>query len=153
MDTTTYLQPAEFAPEKTPHQISDTLENSGDLPRPPIPLFTPSSQSHRSRSHGKKENFFFLGYFTLKTVRYLKPQSEELVEMLKTKFADGKERTSENWRASLNMPWAAVELEKVEVDSESPMVPLKAMMKKNKKEEKGVTEMLEDLRLGEAALA
>ena len=107
-----------------------------------IPVFT---QDRTLRSHGRKNGeagFIFSGMYTVSSVEYLEPRSQQLVNMLEVKFAGGKQRSPEDWKKSLTMRWAVVDLQKVE-STLRPMEPLKPIKKK------GVTEMLEEMRLRE----
>ena len=76
------------------------------------------------------------------------PRTPLLIKMLETKFTgEMSERAEEAWNKSLNMKWAIVDLKTVEEEAQgsNPMEPLKEMPKK-----KTVSEMLEEMRLGES---
>ena len=75
------------------------------------------------------------------------PRTPLLIKMLESKFTGPKnERSEEAWNKSLNMKWAIVDLARVEGGEQgtNPMEPLKEIQKK------GVSEMLEELRLSES---
>ena len=75
------------------------------------------------------------------------PRTPLLVRMLESKFTGPKnERSEEAWNKSLNMKWAIVDLERVKEGEQgsNPMEPLKEIQRK------GVSEMLEELRLSES---
>lgn len=77
------------------------------------------------------------------------PRTPLLIKMLETKFTGQmSERAEEAWNKSLNMRWAVVDLKMVDEEEQgsNPMVPLKEMPKK-----KSVSEMLEEMRLGESS--
>ena len=77
------------------------------------------------------------------------PRTPLLIKMLETKFTgEMSERAEEAWNKSLNMRWALVDLKTVEKEEQgsNPMEPLKEMPKK-----KSVSEMLEEMRLGESS--
>lgn len=76
------------------------------------------------------------------------PRTPLLIKMLETKFTGQKnERSEEAWNKSLNMKWAIVDLIMVEEEEQgsNPMEPLKEIKKKS------VSEMLEEMRLGESS--
>ena len=75
------------------------------------------------------------------------PRTPLLVKMLESKFTGPKsERSEEAWNKSLNMKWAIVDLARLKAEEQgtNPMEPLKEIQKK------GVSEMLEELRLSES---
>ena len=76
------------------------------------------------------------------------PRTPLLIKMLESKFTGPmNERSEEAWNKSLNMKWAVVDLKMVEEEEQgsNPMEPLKEIKKK------GVSEMLEEMRLGESS--
>lgn len=76
------------------------------------------------------------------------PHTPLLIKMLESKFTGPmNERSEEAWNKSLNMKWAVVDLNMVEEEEQgsNPMEPLKEIKKK------GVSEMLEEMRLGESS--
>ena len=75
------------------------------------------------------------------------PRTPLLVKMLESKFTGPKsERSEEAWNKSLNLKWAIVDLARLKSEEQgsNPMEPLKEIQKK------GVSEMLEELRLSES---
>ena len=76
------------------------------------------------------------------------PRTPLLIKMLESKFTGPKnERSEEAWNKSLNLKWAVVDLtkgEEMEDQGSNPMEPLKEIQKKS------VSEMLEEMRLGES---
>lgn len=92
--------------------------------------------------------FLYDGSRSIKSITYLQPGSPELIEMLYMKFGpERKERAPESWQSSLSMKWAVVEMGELE-ESRNPMVPLKKM-----KDEKSVTEMLQEMRIKDSKQA
>ncbi len=76
------------------------------------------------------------------------PRTPLLIKMLESKFTGPKnERSEEAWDKSLNMKWAVVDLNLAEEEQQAsnPMEPLKEIKKKS------VSEMLEEMRLGESS--
>ena len=76
------------------------------------------------------------------------PRTPLLIKMLESKFTGPmNERSEEAWNKSLNMKWAVVDLNLVEggEQASNPMEPLKDIKKKS------VSEMLEEMRLGESS--
>ncbi|TCD65918.1 hypothetical protein EIP91_002033, partial [Steccherinum ochraceum] len=86
---------------------------------------------------GHKANLFeFSGYYRISGIKWLKPQSQELVDYLDKKFnpqptssgrskgfwkqSTPRERSSESWRESLGREWAVVELKKDNTKKNSP---------------------------------
>ena len=127
----------EVPPPSHPIHESDQLAKS-------IPVFIQDPTLHMA-GHKKREPIFVVdGMYTISAVEYVEPRSEELIKMLDIKFGGGKQRSAESWNQSLTMRWAVVDLQKDDTDKTNPMVPLKLMKKK------GVTEMLEEMRLKEA---
>ena len=123
--------------------------NNGDAgegtrsPSESIPVFTEEiSAPIDRRRQGRR--FVFEGYYDITNVEYLAPRSKELIKMLDTKFSKlQKERTPESWNISLSIKWAVVSLKKVEgQEARNPMMPLKEIPVR------GVTQMLEQMRLG-----
>ena len=111
-------------------------------------LFTEISSPRTSESHKHPDQrFVYAGAYIITRIQYLMPRTPLLVKMLESKFTGPKsERSEEAWNKSLNLKWAVVSLAKAEGEEEqsNPMEPLKAIKKK------GVSEMLEEMRLQES---
>lgn len=142
------------------NQISLTLRNSCPINRvcyrrkdadselgAPVAVFTEISKARTPENHKHHEQrFLFAGAHTITRIQYLMPRTSLLIKMLESKFTGPKnERSEEAWNKSLNMKWAVVDLNKVEGEEQgnNPMEPLKEIKKK------GVSEMLEEMRLRE----
>ena len=141
------------------------VDNDHDQHKPPIsvpvfsqnrpPSLTTSSPPPPSNARLHRDQpFYFWGNYIIKETKRLAPGSEELVAMLETKFGGMRKRREEDWKRSLGLEWAVVELVRVDGDEgkdddNNPMVPLKLVSEP--KEVKSVTEMLASLRAGEDA--
>ncbi|KAL1958662.1 hypothetical protein VTO42DRAFT_4005 [Malbranchea cinnamomea] len=82
------------------------------LPDPPAPSLNDNEQSYpvftQVRSFTRKTNqMVFSGYYRIDAIRYLEPQSKELIEYLITKFGD-RPRDREAWQQSLSRRWAVI---------------------------------------------
>ena len=121
---------------------SDSAYES-DQPAKLIPVFTQDQSLRKPGRKGREAGFVLNGMYTISSIEYLEPRNEELVKMLDIKFAGGKQRPPEDWKKSLTIRWAVVDLQKVD-SSLNPMVPLRPMKKK------GVTEMLGEMRQRES---
>ncbi len=101
---------------------------------PPIAIF--------SQIQTRPPRFLYDGVRCIKSITYLQPGSPELIDTLYMKFGpERKERAPDSWQSSLSMKWAVVEMGELE-EGKNPMVPLKKM-----KDEKSVTEMLQEMRI------
>ena len=99
-----------------------------------IPIFT--------QIRMRPPTFVYEGARSIKSITYIEPGSGELIRLLDLKFSpQQKERTPERWQESLSMKWAVIEMGELE-EGKNPMVPLKKM-----KDEKSVTEMLQEMRV------
>ncbi|KAJ7933826.1 hypothetical protein B0H13DRAFT_1952145 [Mycena leptocephala] len=66
-------------------------------------------------------NFRFCGWVRIREVQFLEPQSEGVKKMLRIRWKETSERTSESWEENFNQKWAIVTLEKVEGRKDNPM--------------------------------
>jgi len=113
---------------------NDAQDPSAEVSIPlsaPIPIFTQLTP-HR---------FIFTDRHAITHISYLAPESKELGEMLDTKFSpQNKKRLAESWKASLNLGWAVVGLERGEGEEGNPMGPVREV------ERMGVAERLAEMR-------
>lgn len=117
------------------------------LPSGPVTVFIEITDLRTSKQTGHHEQrFLYAGAHSITRIQYLMPRSPLLVKMLESKFTGPKnERSEEAWNKSLNMKWAIVDLARMQggEHGSNPMEPLR------EKQKKGVSEMLEELRLSE----
>jgi hypothetical protein len=123
-----------------PSETSQDKDKDSDIDRSKekeksYPVFTQrrSSKARYARSMG------FDGYYRIESVKYLEPESKELVEYLTAKFGD-RPRGPDAWKKSLSMKWAVVTLSPDEArKDEGSHIPAAAP-------QKSVNDMLADLR-------
>ena len=124
--------------------------NGANHPTKPIAVFISHEMSHRplrKSTRSRHNRFLFAGTFEIASIEYLESHSEQLVKMLEIKWAGGKQGYADLWDQSLAVRWAVVELQRDDKNEANPMIPLRPVKRK------GVTELLEELRLKELKTA
>lgn len=117
-----------------------------------ISVFAQPEHAHNTRDENAS-NFEFVGYHKIVNVERLAPRSSQLVKMLQQKWNMGsspvKTRWSERWEESLSMEWAVVKLaDDEEANAELPKPDIQHL-KAPYRENKGVNEMLQEMRLAD----
>lgn len=123
--------------------IQEPDGSSGAKKSRAIHVFQQMSSSTTLIKSRVQQRFLYSGAHSIKSTVFIKPRSKELIELLDLKFKTlHQDRREEMWEKSLKMNWAIVELEKVDWQVESPMKGLLLVQRK------GVSEMLQELRMG-----
>jgi len=131
------------------HLLSADLTSDAEAREHEYPLFEGVIRRHRP-------SFKFSGWWRIKAIRYLEPNSPELIAMFERKFnvgrtnrrgQQGRGRTEGAWKASLSSRWAVLTLEKNPDRCDNPLPNDLGAVQKHT----SVTEMLRRLRMGDEA--